>query len=84
MSQEQEPRSGNGELSVDDDQLPEDLRPTDDNPLAQPATGDGSDEPVAGVGEPDPDPEDGSGSGDGDDASAPPHEATSEDPGSDS
>jgi hypothetical protein len=37
--QEESPEQG-GTVSVPDDQLPDDLQPTDDNPLAQPADDD--------------------------------------------
>jgi hypothetical protein len=36
--------SSAGPMSVGDDQLPEDLRPSDDNPLAQPAEDDAPDD----------------------------------------
>jgi hypothetical protein len=46
VSQERENESTEGIQSVDDDQLPEELRPTDDNPLAQPADDDVPDDIV--------------------------------------
>jgi hypothetical protein len=70
-----------GALGIDDDQLPEDLRPSDDNPLAQPADDDVPDDLLAqGAGHPD----SGSGSegasptGDGGSSDAPSSEASSE------
>ena len=39
-------QSDNGPLSVPDEELPEDLRPSDDNPLAQPAGDDVPDDVV--------------------------------------
>jgi hypothetical protein len=38
------PNPVTGERDVTDEQLPEDLRPTDDNPLAQPSEGPPDDE----------------------------------------
>jgi hypothetical protein len=42
---QESPEQGDG-LSVPDDQLPEDLQPTEDNPLAQPADDDVADDAV--------------------------------------
>jgi hypothetical protein len=82
MSQEQDPKDEGGPSSVGDDQLPEDLRPADDNPLARAAGDDVPDDVIARGAEgsdSDSDSEGASKSGGGDDASASSREASSED-----
>ncbi|WP_372729100.1 hypothetical protein [Nocardioides sp.] len=37
---------GDPTTGIDDEQLPEDLRPTDDNPLAQPLSGEDAPDPA--------------------------------------
>jgi hypothetical protein len=76
-----EDESSDGPLSVGDDQLPEDLRPSEDNPLAQPADDDAPDDLLVqdaahagpGVGS-----EAASSSGDGDASDTSPPTASSE------
>lgn len=46
-SSQKDPSSDDGALGVSDDELPEDLRPGDDNPLAQPADDDVPDDLLA-------------------------------------
>ena len=85
MSQEpteqRDEESSDGPLTVGDDRLPEDLRPSDDNPLAQPVDDDVSDDLLvqdaehAGSGG---DSEDASSSGDGGASDTSPSTASSE------
>ncbi len=79
--QREEPSPEDGALGVGDDQLPEDLRPAEDNPLAQPAGDDVPDDILlegAGHADSGGDSEDASPSGDGDASDASSSAASSE------
>jgi hypothetical protein len=82
-SEQQESPDQGGAVSVPDEQLPEDLRPTEDNPLAEPVDDDVEDDVIVeGFGAPGSSggSGDASQSGNGDASDTSPSEASSETP----
>ncbi len=79
--QNAQPSAEDGRIGIGDDRLPEDLRPGDDNPLAQPVDDDVPDDLLtqdAGPASPGGDSEGAAPTGDGGASDAPPPQAPSE------